>query len=142
MMFEFYTNEYQYQVTDLSVSKNGEIIAEGNIFVFYLMLGHPAWIIVNGNSFNPPLVVKTSRVTSILPHHEVYDGEPNPIKHVFEIEFRVCELGQSTYRKYRCSTVDEFHAIDYVKSFFPKAEVLNTTIHRKRPYQRERNLIC
>lgn len=142
MIFEFYTDENQYHVTDLSISKNGEVIAEGNIFVFYLMLGHPAWIIVNGNSFNPPLVVKTSRVTSILPHYEVYDGEPNPTKRVFEIEFRVWELDQWTYRKYSCSTVDEFHAIDYVRSFFPKAEVLKVTFQKKQPYQRERDLIC
>jgi hypothetical protein len=143
MTFEFFTNESQYQVSNTTISKDGEITVEGNIFVFYLMLGHSAWIIVNGNSFNPPLVIKTSPITSILPHHEVYDGELNPRKHVYEVNFKVYELGQWVNRKYSCSTVDEFHAIDYVKSFFPKAEIIDTRVHSDISYrERERNLIC
>jgi len=131
MTLDFFTNDHQFNVTNTCVSKNGEVIAEGHIFVFYLMLGHPAYIIVNGNGPQPPVYIKTPPVTSILPHQEVYDGEVNPQKWIFEVNFKTYESGDWSSKKYTCWTVDEYHATDYIKSIFPDARELVVKVHQK-----------
>ncbi|MGE6755955.1 hypothetical protein ACQKFO_21375 [Rossellomorea sp. NPDC071047] len=130
MIFDFYTDDNQFTVTESAISKNGEVIAEGSVFVFYLMLGYPAWFIVNGNAFCPPQTVRTKPVTSILPHFEVYDGEINPKKQVYEVNFEVTQDGRTIFKKYSCVTVDELHAIEFIQSSYPAAVILDIQIHK------------
>jgi len=94
---EFYTKDHCYQInhTTNSVRKDGEIIAEGKIFVYELLMGYPAWIIVTPqNEYCPPIYLRTATVQSVLPGYERFDGE----------------TVHRTYFLFRCAAMDQIHA--------------------------------
>lgn len=86
MTFDFYTKHAKFSIGEKTFSKNGEVIATGDIFIFQLLLGYPAMlIIISENEFCPPTIIKTEPITSVLPEWEFFDGEQRPYKYTFEV---------------------------------------------------------
>lgn len=103
---KFSVGKDEFEVTQACFCKNGEVIEEGKMFMFNLLLGQPAWAICITNDFCPPTYIKTSSVTSVLPEFEIFEGFPHPQKFVFEILLLVD--GQT--QKVKILAVDEIHA--------------------------------
>lgn len=106
MPVKFYVGADEYEVTDRVFCRNGEVIEEGRMFIFNLLLGQPAWIICVTNEYCPPTYLKTQNVTSVYPDFEVFEGEPHPKKCVFEIQMAV----DGKLQTIKVLAVDEIHA--------------------------------
>ena len=111
MSFDFYTKASKFTVTKNSVLKNGEVIADGKVFIFQVILGFPAYLIVQENDFVPPVIIKTDCIQSVLPTNEYFDGEREPKKYLFRISFVVDELPML----YDMEAVDSNSAVTFVR---------------------------
>ncbi|PGT83241.1 hypothetical protein [Bacillus sp. AFS040349] len=119
MTFDFYTFNSKFSIGEDFIMKNGEVIAEGNVFLFQVLLGYPAYLIVNTkNEFCLPLVVKTEPITSVLPEYEFFDGSQRPHKYLYEVDF----IYQKKPRKFNVMAVDAAHARDLIEMNHKKAE--------------------
>jgi len=78
MTFDFYTKNAKFSVGEKTFSRNGEVIATGDIFIFQILLGYPAMLIITENEYCPPTVIKTEPITSVLPEWEFFDGTQRP----------------------------------------------------------------
>ncbi|MEW4286231.1 hypothetical protein [Priestia koreensis] len=105
---EFYTPHHPYQIDLQSrvIRKDGEVIAEGNIFVHELLMGYPAWIIITpNNEYCPPIYLKTDIVQSVLPEYEVFDGVP-----IQRTYFQIRYQEKEKLRVFRCAAMDSIQA--------------------------------
>jgi len=85
MTFDFYTKNAKFSVGEKTFSRNGEVIATGDIFIFQILLGYPAMLIITENEYCPPTVIKTEPITSVLPEWEFFDGTQRPDKYRFQV---------------------------------------------------------
>lgn len=106
MPVKFYVGPDEFEVTNTLLCKNGEVIEEGKMFIFNLLLGQPAWVICIQNDYCPPTYIKTQKVTSVLPTFEVFEGESHPQKYVFEIQV----VAEGKKHHVKILAVDELHA--------------------------------
>ena len=76
MMIEFYTeiNE-QYIINHNRIHRNGEMVTYGHIHIEQLILDAPACIIVNHSEGRSPTIIKTDKVSAVLPYQEFSDGK-------------------------------------------------------------------
>lgn len=114
--FNFYTEQHQFTVGPNYVVKNGgEVVAEGTIFIFQLLLGYPAWIIVNAeNEFIPPQIIRTETVISVLPENEHFDGIQCPPKILYQVDFFL----DKKEKRITVNAVDEAHCLEFVKTHY------------------------
>lgn len=76
MIIEFYTGrDIQFVVSQDKLFRNGEVIEEGVITIKHLMMNEPSWIMVDKGELNPPLFIKTDKVTAVLPNNEFFNGK-------------------------------------------------------------------
>jgi hypothetical protein len=108
MTFDFYVGNIQYTVGENSIRKNGEVVFQGKLYIFRLLFGMPALIVISENEHSSPKVFKTGTITSILPHYEFLEGEQQPKKFIYRIEFQKC--GSQFIGGYSCIAVSEDHA--------------------------------
>lgn len=118
-VFNFYTKQSQFTIGPNYVVKNGgEVVAEGTIFIFQLLLGYPAWIIVNAeNEFIPPQIIRTERVISVLPEHEHFDGIQCPPKFLYQVDFVLDKKA----KRITVNAVDEAHVMEFVKTYYQES---------------------
>lgn len=76
MVIEFYTgiNE-QYVINYNKIHRNGEMVTYGHIHIEQLIMDKPACIIVNHSEGEPPTIIKTDKVSAVLPNQEFFDGK-------------------------------------------------------------------
>lgn len=130
MSINFYTAHTQFTIFEDKVFKNGEVIAEGSIFVFQLILGLPAWIIVNGELIDLPTIIHTSKVISVLPEHEKFDGESIGAKTLFNVSFTVLNKKKPVSQNMSIYAIDEAHVKDLIEIYFHKDSIHFETIQR------------
>ncbi|NRD80853.1 hypothetical protein HPT25_26350 [Bacillus sp. BRMEA1] len=117
-VFNFYTQKSQFTIGPNYVVKNGgEVIAEGSIFIFQLLLGYPAWIFVNADESEAPQIIKTEPVISVLPENEFFDGIQNPPKHLYQVDF----LERKRPKRMTVTAVDEHHVRVFLKTHYTEA---------------------
>ncbi|WP_214483805.1 hypothetical protein [Bacillus sp. SM2101] len=103
----FVAGDDQILLKEGYVIRNGEVIAEGKVFPFTIMLGQPAWIIVIENDYTPPVYVKTINVVSYIPkEQEYFEGQSYPPKYIYSVDY----LTKSSKRNMRVYAVDQIHA--------------------------------
>jgi len=108
MTFDFYVGNTQFTVGENSIRNNGEVILQGKLYIYRLLFGMPALIIINEKETLSPKVFKTGIVTSILPQYEFLEGVQQPQKFIYQIEF--LKRGTHSIRGYSCLAVSECHA--------------------------------
>lgn len=97
----FYVKNREFQVTNHYLLKNGEVIAEGHIFVHQLVLGVRGMLEVRSlNSHCPPQFIDLGVVESILPNQEFYDNIQNPVRELYRLTVAVKESGHWETRVY------------------------------------------
>ncbi|MFC0273564.1 hypothetical protein ACFFIX_19420 [Metabacillus herbersteinensis] len=110
MIVDFHTKNSKYTIGDGFVLRNDEIVAQGNAFIFQLLLGYPAYLIITGrNPFEAPTRIKTSIVTSLLPQYEFFDGNTLPEKRLYKHLFSMTRYSNRRI-SFITSAVDEAHA--------------------------------
>ncbi|PMC36265.1 hypothetical protein CJ195_15760 [Bacillus sp. UMB0899] len=115
MTFDFYTEDSsKYTVGDNKVLKNSEILAAGNIFIFQLLPGYPAFLIISRDDFLHPTIIKTPPVTSILPDYEYFDGKQCPEKIFYELKFFLNKYSKRVFT-FSCMGIDQVHAEHLVR---------------------------
>ena len=119
MMFDFYTAQAKYTVGEKVLLKDGEVIAEGDVFLFQVLLGCPAVIIISEDVYQSPLIINTSRVESILPEYEFFDGEQRPQKLMYKVNYS--EKDKKT--PYLVVAVDPIHATSLLQNLFISTEI-------------------
>ncbi len=121
----FHCGRTEYTITEQGLMKNGELKEEGKVFIFNLIFGQPAWFIIKKGDHFPPVYVQTDPVTSLLPIYEHFDGESNPQKDVYILEFR--KHGERFSRIFKCLAVDTEHAEELLRLKYSKekADVLS-----------------
>lgn len=72
-MITFYTREEKFDLIGNRIYRNGEVIAEGDLYIHRLLFGQPSLIVVNGSKKNP-FVLKTSPVIGVLPEKQYFEG--------------------------------------------------------------------
>lgn len=116
MMIEFYTGiETQFIVTENRIYRNGEVIAEGDIQVFHLMLNEPAFFNIDKGEYNPPLFLKLDKVTAVLPSQEVYRGVRRN-RTAFKMSYLVRKHEEWIRNEEIISAVDSIHARQILKA--------------------------
>jgi hypothetical protein len=108
MTFDFYVGNIQYTVGENSIRKNGEVIFQGKLYIYRLLFGMPGLIVISENKNSSPKVFKTGTITSILPNYEFLEGEQQPKKFIYLIEFQHCR--SKSIGGYTCIAVSEEHA--------------------------------
>jgi len=106
MTFDFYTKKAKFSVGERNFYKNGEVIASGDIFLFQILLGYPAMLIITENEFCPPAIIKTEPITSVLPKWEFFDGRQRPDKYTFQVSV----ISDGSIVTNLVSAVDQEHA--------------------------------
>lgn len=124
MTFDFYTKTSKFTVAEKSVLKNGEVIAEGNVFLFQVLLGFPAYLIVQENEYTPPIILKTDCIQSVLPSNEFFDGEREPQKYLFRVTFSLDDIPIL----YNMEAIDSNSAITFVKERYKKKNLQNLSV--------------
>lgn len=77
MIIEFYTeSKQQYVIADNKIFINGEPIISGTINIHHLTMNEPSWIVISRTDNPLPYLIKTDKVTAVLPRQQVYDGRP------------------------------------------------------------------
>lgn len=130
MSINFYTANAQFTIFEDQVFKNGEVIAEGSIFVFQLILGLPAWIIVNGELTDFPTIIHTPKVVSVLPEHERFDGDFIGAKTLFNVSFTVLNKKKPVAKNMFVYALDETHVKELIEIYFHKDFILIETVQR------------
>ncbi|MEK3992669.1 hypothetical protein [Robertmurraya sp. FSL R5-0851] len=116
MMIEFYTGiETQFVVTENRIYRNGEVIAEGDIHVYHLMLNDHAFFNIDQGENNPPLFLKLDKVTAVLPSQEVYRGERRN-RTAFKMSYLVRKHEEWIRNEEIISAVDATHARQILKA--------------------------
>jgi len=128
MTFDFYVGNTQFTVGENSIRKNGEVVFHGKLYIYRLVFGMPALIIINEKENLSPKVFKTGIVTSILPHYEFLEGVQQPQKFNFRIEFK--KRGSRSKRVYSCIAVSECHAAQLFRIRYreDEAELLSISL--------------
>ena len=128
MTFDFYVGNTQYTVEENSIRRNGEIVFQGKLYIYRLLFGMPALIMVSENDYISPKVFKTSTITSILPYYEFLEGEQQPTKFLYHIEF--IKHGSLSRRGSSCIAVSEEHAAQLFRIRYKKdqASILSVSL--------------
>ncbi|WP_209124512.1 hypothetical protein [Alkalihalobacillus sp. BA299] len=108
------------------IRKNGEVIFQGKLYIYRLIFGMPALIIISENENISPKVFKTGNVTSILPHYEFLEGEQQPTKLIYQIEFK--KQGSRSIRGYSCLAVSDVHAAQLFRIRYKEEEAMILSI--------------
>lgn len=108
MTFDFYVGDTQYTVEDNNLRKNGEVLIQGKLYIYRLLLGMPGLFMFSESESDSVKLFKTQVITSILPINEFNKGEQCPKKTLFNIVFsdRCCKFP----KQYQCYAVSEEHA--------------------------------
>ncbi|MDC3424362.1 hypothetical protein NC797_07560 [Aquibacillus sp. 3ASR75-11] len=139
MTFDFYTVNSQFTIGENTVARNGEVIAEGNIFLFQLLFGFPAILMVSQNPSEKPKIIRTSQVKSVLPIYEFFDGQQQPLKQTFKIVFEK----ENKKNSFTVLAVDLAHALQLVRGLYDNPKVLSTTLIGKAEKSSNRgNAVC
>lgn len=115
MMIEFFTGiDSQFIVTEHRIYRNGEVIAEGDISVYHLMLNEHAFFNIDQGENNPPLFLKLNKVTAVLPSQEVYRGVRRN-RTAFRMSYLVLKHEEWIRNEEVISAVDGTHARQILK---------------------------
>ncbi|MDO6657435.1 hypothetical protein [Anaerobacillus sp. 1_MG-2023] len=128
MTFDFYTKASKFTVAENSVLKNGEVIAEGKVFLFQVLLGFPVYLIVHEHDFVPPVVIKTDCILSVLPSHEYFDGEREPQKFLYRVKYTINDVPIV----YDMEAVDSNSAKTFVLQRYKNKNIKNVSVERKK----------
>ncbi|MFE7064529.1 hypothetical protein ACFVAD_20550 [Sutcliffiella sp. NPDC057660] len=120
MRIEFYTKDAHFLVENNQFFKDGELLAEGNIFPFQTLWGLPALFIVTTSEFCPPQFLQTEAITSVLACNEYLDGE-QAVKQMYEVIYTMAEYDDELF--FLLPAVDSEHVKQMFKLFHPGAEV-------------------
>lgn len=126
MKYEFHTSKSCFLVDNSRLFKDGELIAEGTIFPFQILLGMPAILIVTHSEYCPPQFLKTDTITSVLAANEYLDGEPAK-KHLFEISYKFKADQHEQVLHFLIPGVDSEHARSIFTHFLPETVVEKIT---------------
>lgn len=125
---QFFTKDAEFVIEQGRVLKNGEVVGEGNVYLFQLLLGYPAYIIVTSdNHFIPPVVIKTDTVRSILPENEHFDGE-KPQKKRYVVHFNRDGMDMLI----SIEAVEPFHAEQLIKTYYGDIDIFNVSPMKER----------
>ncbi|WP_066412839.1 hypothetical protein [Sutcliffiella cohnii] len=108
MTFDFYVGNTQYTVEDTNLRKNGEVLIQGKLYIYRLLLGMPGLLMFSESESDSVKLFKTQVITSILPFNEFNKGEQCPNKTLFNIVFS--DRSGRLPKKYQCYAVSEEHA--------------------------------
>lgn len=135
MTFDFYVGNTQYTVGENMIRKNGEVVFQGKLYIYRLLFGMPALIIISEKENVSPKMLKTGKVTSILPHYEFLEGEQKPKKFIYHIKFK--RRGSHSIRGYSCIAVSETHAAQLFRIRYKEDEAGLLSISLSEEEQRQ-----
>ncbi|MCM3619747.1 hypothetical protein M3936_19435 [Sutcliffiella horikoshii] len=126
MKYEFHTSKSCFLVDNNRLFKDGDLIAEGTIFPFQVLLGLPAILIVSHSEYCPPQFLKTDTITSVLAANEYLDGETAK-KYLFEISYKFRADQRDQLLHFLIPGVDTEHAKSIFTHFLPEAVIEKIT---------------
>lgn len=128
MSFDFYVGNVQYTVEKRVIRKNGEVLFEGDLHLYNLLLGMPGLILIHEDEESSPKLFKTAPITSILPKQEYVNGKHEYVRSLFLIKWR----DQHTKRtsQFRCHAVSEEHAIHLLELYEPSIRTKEMSVSK------------
>jgi hypothetical protein len=129
-MITFHTKRDEFLLCRHGVLQNGEIVAEGEVYVSELLMGMPALILIKPQGDGPLLTIQTETVTAVLPQHERVWNQEDFEREMFLITYQ--EPVSHWKDVFYCHAAHERQAKALFHMAYPEKEIVSIRIQNKK----------